>query len=707
MSKTVQLSKGQGLGGGSSFKDRRSAAPFLVAPLSALGMFLVWLPVKFALAGDAWAFGWGIVIFVAYGVILLGVWYAARTAPKITQAITRFGFLLAAIWSLYGASDPNLTWRFYVLYVVGSVVLTIVAWASIMLSDGNPDAGRMSNVEHLRKAVEGIRKVNSVTARPDGRVEAAIEMHPGLAIDQVDRKALASAVGVPSDGVLAIESDHDARIGKLVIDPTPRNVPAVPWPGPSKVGGGLSSDPILIGPRSKLYLAGDPKKGRNLAHILVVGMPGAGKSEIIRYIVLEGMSRPGFEFDYVDVRKADQSPGYLRRGARAVATTTAEAKGLLKELYEVELPRRSKLMGDAGHASWTDATHAELGIKLRVVVLDEVLGIANKLEDLLVNIGETSRSLGVVLLLGAQKITYDRMPTSLRANFSTTIVGGVKDASDAETGLTEAMQDAGARPELWQARNPGMHYMEAPGDDEEPGSKRRSWKPDTTAMERWADSIISERRAAEGAPHTEVARRPVEAAPAGAAHRPVASASDDDEREFDDADFDELDEDLDDEDDGDGFIEEDFDEDDFTDEERERFKELLNEDDEDDEDEREAGGVDDAVLDGFIDALPAELGDVRPSDVDRPITLDGASREVLIVQKGAMREDLAHDELVEHLKALRARGLRHFKAQDEHLMAVALKVGFGRSWLRKRLDILAREGGLIRKVGSRLGYEFV
>lgn len=683
---------------GASFTERRSILPFLVPPASCMGMLLLFLPVRLFLAHDAWAFLWGLIIAVAYGLIVAASWVASRTAGLLTRWIVRGGFAAGAVWS-YGMSayPGSLSWRAYVVYAIGSIVITIASWLLAGLRDGDPRYGRYTMVEGVQKALGTVRAINAIKAA-EGRVEARIETKPGYALADLDQKALAATWGVPVGGVQVQADDTSSTRGRIIVDPSSIKAEAVPWPGPSRRPqrpgdwGSLVTDPIVVGPDTAFHLAGDPKKHRNMSHVLAAGMSGAGKSTFIQYVVLEGMTRKGFAYDYADPRKGNQAPAWLREGARRVATNKEDVARLLAYLRDEELPMREKAMGAAGHSEWTEATFTELGIPFLLVVLDELAGVAQDLPRMLTDLGETARSLGVLLLAGFQRIQGDRIPVAFREQFGSTFIFGLKDRNATEHTITEAMDEAGAQPELWGNKMPGMHYAEFPGDDDEPGRKRRVFAP-RDLMAKWGSFLVSARRDDAGAPFNEIARlepaRGSEVEPSGA-ETDTGTVEE----------FDEIgDDDISDLDEGDDVI----DEDDFGAAETfERLDAMA--------DQMEADGdfaADDPEVDRLVPRVPddmrAELAEV--DDDGDEFSTEGVSREVLVPRK--LPEDQARKLLQVHVAAFASRGVQRFKADDELMDPVYEATGFTGSWLRKHLDRMAAEGTLITKAGPRLGYDVV
>jgi hypothetical protein len=63
--------------------------------------------------------------------------------------------------------------------------------------------------------------------------------------------------------------------------------------------------------------------------------------------------------------------------------------------------------------------------------------------------------------MSLQRSDYSQMPTLARGQLAN-MCFGVANGHDASFGLSDAQDDAGARPELWSNKQPGMAYLDAP-----------------------------------------------------------------------------------------------------------------------------------------------------------------------------------------------------------------------------------------------------
>jgi hypothetical protein len=360
-------------------------------------------------------------------------------------------------------------------------------------------------------------------------------------IDKFDVNALGSIAGAPRNGTQIVPIEGSLTRGKVIIDPNDRlKVPHI-YPGVGDVlGADLSKVPAVLGVRAsgaplELYFAGDEEAGRNLAHVLAVGMSGAGKSWFYRFVILNGMARgEAYSYVYGNARKTDQEPKWVLEGAERVARTKREVIDLLKWIRDEEIPRRSKLLGDAGFGHWSTAAYRATGVKFLDILLDEYAAVG-----LATDLGETLRSLGGRLVVGVQRATGGRINTDFRAQFSAVATFGVDNDDSAAIALTEAQQDAGCMPQAWKAKHPGKLYLDAPGvSDEEACEECRTFKPNVDRVNKWGEALVRWRRG--GAAPGPMRGEAREATPVGLASPPArrgegAEAYDDDEAEYDEA----------------------------------------------------------------------------------------------------------------------------------------------------------------------------
>jgi hypothetical protein len=185
-----------------------------------------------------------------------------------------------------------------------------------------------------------------------------------------------------------------------------------------------------------------------------------------------------------------------------------------------------------GHEQWT-AGCAKCP-KFRVVIVDEASKFIEA-EDTLVELAESVRSVGIFVLLGIQRATGDRMPTSVRTTIGGVICMGVRDVGEGARVLSEETIEAGADPG-WKNRKPGALYAELPGTDPDDWSlPGRTFKPDR-------DAVIGELLAYLAG----IGEDPADAAPTPAAYQPVSPGEqgDDDRPVPDDTDDPEADSDA-------------------------------------------------------------------------------------------------------------------------------------------------------------------
>lgn len=302
------------------------------------------------------------------------------------------------------------------------------------------------------------------------RVEGAtrkvsLDLAPGMTAQdaQGDAAKIAAALHVPAIGVRITPDPDDAGRVELSITPEDMLRRTIPWPGPTAAGHSVGR-PVILGryeDGADLALTPPGARGKQtLSHLLLVGMTGAGKSELLQVLVADMATRTDTEIDYLDVAgKADQTIGPIRAAIRTLITDRQEAEAYLKGLLR-SVPARAQALARVGMREWAEGAP----IPFRAVVIDEGASLIAESTDF-VELARVLRSVGVWLILAIQRVTYDQMPTSARANFGTVACFGVHSAKDAGYALSGETMDAGAVPHVWRNRKPGYLYLEAPGVD--------------------------------------------------------------------------------------------------------------------------------------------------------------------------------------------------------------------------------------------------
>jgi hypothetical protein len=698
MSAKKMLSPGSGANFGlraGNLSARGNPVPYLLPWAAAFALLILAVAVRFGLAQDSMSWYWSAFVVIVYTGLTYVTWRASRARGALACGLATGGMALASAWSWYMAGAPGLSWRPFVIYAGLAIVFCAGANMFVVFSRRGGESEDMH--DKVTGAVTKMRNINEIESR-DGQVVARYEMEPGTpAADlQKDAASLASLYGVAPDGVRVLPDRDNARVGELRVSPTNPLRHPQPWPGPSIRTGGSPMDPVRVGIRrggqpQQLWLPGDPKVGRNASLIQVTGMSGAGKTEFIRYLLVEGVLSRGMpdeiEYWYGNSRKADQEPEWVEQGAARFERDRKGVAAMLRDLRD-EAPQRARILGQRGLDQWQPGC----GLAFRLVVLDEFADVASDVERLLVDLAETLRSLGVVLLCGFQRASGDRFPTSARSNFGSHVCFGVKDDMDASMALPDEVLEAGAQPWIWGNKVPGMCYLTAPGVPEDLWTdEARTYKPNRELLGKWAEHYITARNtaAATAGPaqppatdHTTApARRP----------SPYPRPVDAEQAVADPRDQEGLDDVFD--------LDEDFDEELAADEVDDVLQEI------DDE-------LGDGDLDDFDDPdlqrphVPQEEAEVVHLDHREPIPVGhgGGMRLALSPQ---MPPRQARTHVRGFLARLHADGVERFKKEDIGGELLS-EVGYKASWLDKVLSEFAAERPeWLRRTDERGWYDIV
>lgn len=671
--------------GATSFRAYGNPIPYVAPWAVALVMLALAITVRVLLSRDVYSWYWSVLTALMYLGLTAVAWRAGRRKGRLTRTLVTAGIGGAGAWSWWVAGMAHLTWRPFAVYVLAMIATCGGAMILTALSQGATEHEPMTL--KLKNMLEDVRDANR-TQVIDGRVVTELDMIPGATADDLDLKALGSAVGGEVTRLPSKPGDPPAKV-RLALDPSGGMEDAGEWLAPSKPHGGTLDDPIVVGRRSaremlSFWLPGDPKTGRNNSHMLVVGASGSGKTIFIQFVLIEGLSRgTEFEYIYADGRKSAQQLKWVLDGAVRVAKNNKDVVRILKWLRDEEVPRRTEYLGAMGLDQWVTGC----GLSYLLVVLDEVAAIATDVPRLLTDLGEVLRSLGVRLLCGLQRASGTRFPTDARSQFGTRVTFGVNTADDAEMALDEFVRDAGAAPERWGDKHPGKCYLSAPGVDEALWAREgRTFRPSDRSrrfMQRWADYYIAQRN---GLTEAKPPRVPVDPAPeaamperlpAPAAERaPVRRPAREveqyiDEREF--VDPDEPRHDIEDLDDDGELADEDIPDKELLEDAEEAIADALHDDD--------AGDVDEDYVEPEVpDDVRDELSDADPAGSE-PIP-PGNFR---IALEPKMSDETAREILRRYLVEMRDhKGVTRFSAQD--LSDVLASTGFGSAWLRKWLN---------------------
>jgi len=492
---TRRRAGGMDVARGASYEVKGNPLPYVIPPVAAIGN-LILAGVLSRLWGayadpTAWQAAWRSALILACSVAIVWCTYAVGRARQLPLRAASLLMSSAACGGLFVLTFTR--WSFDLIMTY----LLIMFTASVMLAvtkllHGKGDDARAGLFGDLSERVKELQDIGK-TSKPkqiEGRLVARAEMLPGadfnsLAKPEV-RTGIASALDVPVGGVRMIRDRNTPRTGRIEISPVDMLEHPPAWPGLSAPGGSIG-EPLRIGVYQTgapipILLPGDSTQGRNAMGVMILlGQPGSGKTELQLYLACEARSRRDAEVVYIDGRKGLQLPEAFRKAMHLMIHNADDGERYLDGLIP-EVARRAAQIGGHGHEQWTSG--CAKCPKFKLVIVDEASKFLES-EDTLVELAESVRSVGLSVLLGIQRATGDRMPTSVRTAVGGVICMGVKDVGEAARVLSEETIEAGADPS-WKNRKPGALYAELPGTDPDDWSlPGRTFKPDR-------DGVIAE-----------------------------------------------------------------------------------------------------------------------------------------------------------------------------------------------------------------------
>lgn len=419
------------------------------------------------LAGDPISLAWGAVgLTCSTGALAMFTHIAGQARGPAVRIHAMATVVAGGSWMILGTIVGPLHHGLALTYLGVSATLA-ASWniRNILRGQGDETVQQTSRWDEISDSVQTLRsrigaiRVESTMAKvelglPDGVTAAEV---------QAEAPKLDQLLGTKPGGVRVVSDPDDASRVELHITPVDMLRETIPWTGP--VAAGLSvSAPVALGryeDGETLALTMPGVAGRQpMSHIMVVGMTGAGKSELLQVLVAELGTRHDVVIDYLDVAgKADQTVGPIRKAIRTLITEREEAEKYLR-LRLCEVPDRSRALAAQGMREWREGAIS----KFEVIIIDEGASLVADSSDF-VEMVRLFRSVGICVVIGMQRVTYDQMPTSARANFGTVLCFGVRTSADTRAALSGETIDSGAAPEAWRNRRPGYLYLEAPGVD--------------------------------------------------------------------------------------------------------------------------------------------------------------------------------------------------------------------------------------------------
>lgn len=478
---------------GATYTVKGNLLPYAVPPAAAVTSLLASgaLSHLWGAYADAtpWESAWRSALLAGCScTVMWGTWKVGRARKLELRAAS---LLMSAVASggLWVLTFRGWTFDSVMVYLLSAGTASVLLALTKLLRGDGTDA-RPSLFGQLSERVRELQDVGK-TGRPkvvDGRIVTEVEMVPGADFGQLTkpevRTAIASAHDLPAGGVRMVANRGTVRKGRIELSPVDMLEHPPEWPGLSAPGGSIA-EPIRLGVYQTgkalpLVLPGDPTQGRNAIGVLVLlGQSGSGKTEFQLFLAAEARSRRDTRVTYIDGRKGLQLPEAFRNAMHTMIHDQADGERYLDGLVD-QVSRRAAQIGAHGHDQWT-AGCAKCP-PFEVVIVDEASKFIES-EDTLVELAESVRSVGIFLLLGLQRATGDRMPTSVRTTIGGVIVMGTKNTAEAGRVLSEDTIAAGADPGRWQNKKPGALYAELPGVDEDDYSlPARTYKPNRDAL---------------------------------------------------------------------------------------------------------------------------------------------------------------------------------------------------------------------------------
>ncbi|MFB4300660.1 hypothetical protein [Actinomadura sp. NTSP31] len=439
------------------------APPWLLWPLIAgVGTAL------HVLFGRGSAVAWSAIGLTLGSVLLTGVtWLVAHERGFLGRGSATATTAAVSMWvtacSVAGFTQPVILW----FWVAGGLV-TAAAWnirtvirsrqgahgindALAFLFDANKDKANLDGAQ-MATVKAGERKIEAAMALPAGeKVVADI---------QKKTEHIEGAMGLPP-GTMTVAPNMDrADLAHVTFsDPRIMREP-IPWPGPSRPGASIA-EPL----RPAVW-----QDGEDVEHIIVghhvqaMGKTGAGKSIGAAWNYLaEIVTRYDAAVFAADITKGDQSLGPLRPALHRFETTKGGVRSLINDMHS-QLKPRTDWLSKRGFANWEPGC----GLTYQVGWFEEAPDIFDALGDkdieTFLKLLKAIRSAGGSIILSLQRSDWTQMPTIARGQLAN-LCFGVASSQDAGFGLSEAQEDAGARPELWGSSQPGMAYLDAPSID--------------------------------------------------------------------------------------------------------------------------------------------------------------------------------------------------------------------------------------------------
>jgi hypothetical protein len=456
---------------------------FVAVPAAGMIAHAVW-------GESGWRFAIAAVLVLAGAGFAVVTLHEAKPRGDYTRwraAVTvAFALLSVAITTLVGFVSVDSTGGPLTLWVQRPWVdghsllaaLVALSWnirrSRAVMGEGHDEHPQTDGSDDLAEILGVKAKVRVVKHEPseDGVRHEFVLSHKGAQSASIAKGMpdLLSLAGLPPTAARVIPDPTDASKTRLTLVTKDVLAESAPWPGPSRPGQSIA-EPCRLGRYEdgsafEMVRPGDPKKGRNARSYLVMGMPGAGKTEAELHEVSEIVTRPDVVLWWVDTVKGAQTADDILPAVDWCATGKAEAAAMAKALryivnYRAGALALLKKKFKAEGRQWTPDAWKHLKLPYLIVHIEEFADVAEFFDKDIVRLGEQVRSVGISLSISLQRASADNINTSLRSSLGGGWCFGIKDSSDANMALSDTTLSYGADPGAWADAKPGMSYLES------------------------------------------------------------------------------------------------------------------------------------------------------------------------------------------------------------------------------------------------------
>ncbi|MFC6086373.1 hypothetical protein [Sphaerisporangium aureirubrum] len=274
--------------------------------------------------------------------------------------------------------------------------------------------------------------------------------------------------GIAGGTTLAIGEKLD-KVGITVTRKDPLKDPIL-WQGPQGMGesivepiGGLGLYRDLLPLELLLpHVAGETllDEDKQQSHMLMIGMSRTGKGDAGDLIGSNVALRKDAATILLDAVKADQQLGVIGDTAAYVLPSASAIRSFLWKLVNVTIPRRAAFLGNPSLnplgkqlREWTPGC----GLTWLLVHAYEAAALYGNKNLTLIT--ERAASVGIQLVIEAQKGIHDRLDTNARSNAADLIHFGCHDRDDAELTIDPELIQIGVTPWVWKNKRPGSAYV--------------------------------------------------------------------------------------------------------------------------------------------------------------------------------------------------------------------------------------------------------